>query len=124
MKIVLFLAIIAAIWFGYKMLKANKVKGRKAEVSPFRQNSNLTPLGTITVTLNEIQKKDDEIWFICPLESEHSLGDLKFDYIKLRAKSEDDDLNTKKTVVCYVMAGHSKNPAPPAFIDWGLVKVL
>lgn len=124
MKILIFVAILAALWFGYKLLKAEKVKGRKAEISPFRQNSNLSPLGTITVTLNEIQRKGDEIWFVCPCDSEQTLGELKFDYVMLRAKKEDDSLNKKTAVVCYVMAGSSKNLESPQFIDWGLVKVL
>jgi hypothetical protein len=123
-RIIIIIAILTALWIGYKMLKAGKVKGRKAEVSPFRQNSRLAPLGTITVTLNEIQRKGEDIWFVCPLETEHALGELTFDYIMLKAKSDDDDLNTKKPVVAYVMAGHSKNVTPPQFIDWGLVKVL
>jgi hypothetical protein len=124
MKIIILLVVLTALWVGYKMLKAEKVKGSKAEIRPFRQNSHLSPLGTITVTLNEIKRKGDEVWFVCPLENELWLGAFRFNYIMLKAKKEDDSLNKKTAVVCYVMAGHSEDQAPPEFIDWGLVRVL
>ena len=123
-RIVLIIAVLTAIWLIYQYYYARQVKGRRAEISPFRQNSNLSPLGTITVTLQEIERKGDDLWFVCQLDEELALGDLKFDYIKLKGKSVDDHLNRKKPVVCYVFAGSSKNAAPPQFIDWGFVKVL
>ena len=124
MKLLLVLLIIGAIWIGYKQLKAKKLVGRKAEIRPFRQNSRLSPFGTITVTLKEVQKKGDEIWFVCPADHEHTVGNITFDYVMLRAKSDNDDLNLKKPVVCYIHLGSSKNLANPEFIDWGLVNVL
>jgi hypothetical protein len=124
MKIILFLAIITAIFVAYKQMKAKKVKGSKAEIVPLRQNSYLSPLGIITVTLSEVKKVGEEIMFVCYLENEMSLGDFRFNYIILKPKKDDDDLNRKKAVVCYVHAGHTESKEPARFMDWGLVKVL
>jgi len=124
MRILIIIAIATALWLLYKFLKAEKVKGRNVEISPYRQNSNLSPLGTITATLGEMKREGDEIWFICRLENEHTLGEITFDYIKIKAKSVDDDINAQKPVVCYVLVGHSNTEDPPQFIDWGIVKVI
>ena len=124
MKIAIVILIISALWIGYKLLMANQVKGRKAEIRPFRRESKLKPLGVLTVTLDKIQRRDDGIWFVCPLDKEYSLGKFTFDYVKIKAKSVDDNFNRKKAVIAHVLAGHTQKSELPKFIDLGVVKVL
>lgn len=124
MRIGIIIAIIALIFLGFKLLSANKVKGKRAEIRPFRQKSNLLPLGVITVTLDEIKREGDDVWFICPLDEEKKLGNFVFDYVKIKPKSYDDNFNKKKAVIAHVLGGNSKSTEEPKFIDWGLVKVI
>jgi hypothetical protein len=123
-SITLVIALIALVFLGFKLLSANKVKGKRAEIRPFRQKSNLLPLGVITVTLGEIKREGDDVWFICPLDEEKKLGNFVFNYVKIKPKSYDDNFNKKKAVIAYVLGGHNMSIEEPKFIDWGLVKVV
>lgn len=103
---------------------ADKVKGKKAEIRPFRRESKLNPIGVLTVTLDKIERNGEEIWFICPLAEEKKIGSFVFDYVKIRPKSVDDNFNNKKGVIAHVLGGKSDSNEPPKFIDWGVVKVI
>lgn len=124
MKFGAVIALIGLLWMGYKLLMANGVKGKKAEIKPFRRESKLKSLGVINVTLNETERKGDDIWFVCPLEKEIKINNLIFDYIRLKPKSVDDNFGVKKAVIAHVLGGNSKSNETPKFIDWGVVRVL
>ena len=124
MKITTIIAIIGFIWLSTKLLKAKNVKGKKALIKPYRRESKLKSLGVITVTLDQMYRNGDEIWFICPLNEEKKIGTFTFDYVKIKPKSVDDNFNTKKGVIAYVFAGHLKSDDEPKFIDWGFVEVI
>ena len=103
---------------------ANKVKGANVEIKPFRADSRFKSIGTLTVKLEEIDRDGNYMWFVCPLNETKKLGDIEFDYVKIRPKSVDDHFNPNKHVLSHVLIGHSKSTEEPKFIDWGLIKIV
>ncbi len=125
LRIALFLLVVSILFGLGKMLKAKKILGRRISIKPLRKQSKLLHFPPLELEVTEVVKYSREEYYLqVLLDEEVTVGEQSFDFLHIKPKSVDDNVNTKKPVVCIVKGGHSSDPTNMYFIDWGVVKAL
>lgn len=118
----LFVGLLVVGWIIYKSIMARNIKGASLEIKPFRKNSPIAHFTHLELTVDKtMNPTPQQIWFYCGLMDMQKVGNEEFDYVLIRAKSEDDNINRKKPVVCYFKIGNNKTGSEK-FVDWAWIK--
>ncbi|MFT7611471.1 MAG: hypothetical protein ACI9J3_000416 [Parvicellaceae bacterium] len=118
------IGIIVLAYFLWKYFKAKDVIGKKLLIKPIKKNSNLSYFMQVDLIVDAVKREGrEEVWLRVKLPQEVVIGKYKFDFVLVKPRKEDDNVNRKNAVVCYFKAGYSHDPEKLTFIDWASVKV-
>lgn len=122
---IVFFVVVTALWTFYKQYKGKRVVGKKITIKPIRKNSKLLPFLKSEMKVEESKiRRENSIWLTVSLDPPVKINDLEFDYLAIQPKKEDDDVNTKKGVVCTIRTYSILDPSAEYFVDFGVVQAI
>lgn len=69
-------------------------------------------------------RRENSVWLTVSLIPPVKINDLEFDYLAIQPKKEDDNVNTKKGVICTIRTYSILDPGAEYFVDFGVVQAL
>lgn len=120
-----FLVVVTLLWTLGKQFKGKRVVGKKVIIKPIRSNSKLLPFlkSEMKIEASNI-RRENSVWLTVSLNPPVFINELEFDYLAIQPKKEDDNVNTKKSVVCTIRTYSILDPKKEYFVDFGMVQAV
>ena len=120
-----FFVVVTILWTLYKQVRGKMVVGKKISVRPIRKNSKLENFIKSEMKIEDSKiKRENSIWLTVSLNPPVKFNDMEFDYLAIQPKKVDDNLNSKKCVVCTIRTYSILDPKSEYFVDYGVVQTI
>jgi len=120
-----FFVVVTILWTLYKQVRGKMVVGKKISVRPIRKNSKLENFIKSEMKIEDSKiKRENSIWLTVSLNPPVKFNDMEFDYLAIQPKKVDDNINSKKGVVCTIRTYSILDPKSEYFVDYGVVQTI
>jgi hypothetical protein len=122
---IVFFVIVTILWTLGKQFQGSRVVGKKITVKPIRKDSKLAPFLKSEMKIEQSKiRRENSVWLSVSLNPPVKINDLEFDYLAIQPKKVDDNVNTKKGVVCTIRTYSILDPSAEYFVDYGVVQAI